>query len=218
MKLIQLSDIHDKPGLIGRIEKEIRGADVVAITGDVTMFGSAEDARGIIERILELNGNVVAVPGNCDPPAVVDYLAEAGISIHGTGRWIEDFFFAGFGGSLQCPGGTPLEFDEDEIAAGLEHAVAEAETGDRIVLVMHSPPFGSVADLLGSSTHVGSRSLADFIARTKPLLCLSGHIHESNGAGPLADTLVVNPGPAANGMFAVITIEKTGAHAELRRA
>ncbi len=218
MKIIQLSDIHGNPGFVGKIEEELRGADVIALTGDVTMFGSAKGARAIVERIMALNGNVIAVPGNCDPPGVVEYLSEAGISLHGTGRRIEGYFFAGFGGSLPCPGRTPLEFDEEEIASGLELAVADAEPGDPVVLVMHTPPFGSVADILSSGVHSGSRSLADFIRRTKPLLCMSGHIHESAGEGFLGDTLVVNPGPAPHGMFALITIDETGVRAELRHA
>jgi len=50
---------------------------------------------------------------------------------------------------------------------------------DRLVLVTHAPPFGTVCDLNRGRKHVGSRGLRAFIEERQPYLTLHGHIHET---------------------------------------
>ncbi len=69
----------------------------------------------------------------------------------------------------------------------------------RTVAVVHSPPFGTVCDLLLSRQHIGSRALRQWIERHQPLLTLHGHIHESPWVSKafcqrLGATIVINPG------------------------
>ena len=69
----------------------------------------------------------------------------------------------------------------------------------RTIYIMHSPPFGTLLDLIYGGKPAGSRSIRAFIKRNQPLLTLHGHIHESpelSGAyvDRLGETLMVNPG------------------------
>lgn len=69
----------------------------------------------------------------------------------------------------------------------------------RTVAVMHSPPAGGVLDLLPRNIFCGSHAIRNFLRKSKPLLSLHGHIHESpwmsGGCGDWMDgRLCINPG------------------------
>jgi len=59
------------------------------------------------------------------------------------------------------------------------HALTDGLDMDRLVLVAHAPPFGTVRDLNRDRKHVGSRGLRAFIEDRQPYLTLHGHIHET---------------------------------------
>ena len=50
------------------------------------------------------------------------------------------------------------------------------------------------------------------------MVCLTGHIHESNGIETIGETLVVNPGAGGHGRYAVIEIQGRSATAALKTA
>ena len=178
---------------------------------------SAGKAEEMIESIRRHNRSIVGVPGNCDYADVEAYLRETEVSIHVLRREITGITFYGLGGSLPCPGKTPTEYTEDEIAGML--ATLDQEASGITVFVSHQPPFGTKTDLVRSGAHVGSRSVRSFIERTQPLLCLSGHIHESFGKDTLGNTTLVNPGPARDGRYAVIEIrDRSNVIVELKGA
>lgn len=69
----------------------------------------------------------------------------------------------------------------------------------RTVAVVHSPPFGTVCDLLLNREHIGIRALRRWIERRQPLLTMHGHIHESPWVSGkfcqrLGATTIVNAG------------------------
>lgn len=47
------------------------------------------------------------------------------------------------------------------------------------IYVIHAPPFNTKLDIVTLGTHVGSKSVREFIEKEQPLLTLHGHIHES---------------------------------------
>lgn len=63
---------------------------------------------------------------------------------------------------------------EDELAALPEPAAA-----GRAIYVIHTPPSGLGLDVISSGEKVGSQAVSRFIEKTRPLLTLHGHIHES---------------------------------------
>jgi len=208
MTIFNMTDLHGSLTYLGIARSEIAAADLVLITGDITNFGGRREAKAVIEAIADLNSNVLAVSGNCDRPEVEEYLRELGIALDGTPRRVGVITFAGLSGSLPGPIGTPNTFSEEELTASLERI--ETDLKGPLVLVSHQPPFDTSADRVLSGRHVGSRAVRLFIESARPLLCLTGHIHESVGDGMLAGCRVINPGPFGQGRYALVEIERDG--------
>jgi Icc-related predicted phosphoesterase len=56
-------------------------------------------------------------------------------------------------------------------------------------------------------SYVGSREIRKFIETKKPMLCITGHIHEARGVDEIGETRIVNPGAFKSGNYAVIEME-----------
>jgi len=63
---------------------------------------------------------------------------------------------------------------EDEL-----HGLTRGLDMDRLVLVTHAPPWGTVCDFNLEHKHVGSRGVRAFIEDRQPYMTLHGHIHET---------------------------------------
>ncbi|RKX73098.1 MAG: hypothetical protein DRP87_19490, partial [Spirochaetes bacterium] len=207
MKLFAITDIHGNPRYLRDVEAEVKTSDLVIIAGDITNFGSRKAAAEIIDTILSLNANIVAVAGNCDEPDVADFLREKEIDLHGKIRLKNGISFSGVGGSLPAPVYTPNTLSDEEIEDILKNAM-EKNPNNPLILVTHNPPYRTKVDRVMGVRHVGSKSIRKFIEERKPLLCISGHIHESVGIDRLEDTLLVNPGAFKSGRYALIELEE----------
>jgi Icc-related predicted phosphoesterase len=109
-------------------------------------------------------------------------------------------------GQRSAPDGVLHPFDfrgrEEAESLKLDLEPIEAATGPSrrpLVCMFHGPPHGTALDQIGGGIHVGSREVRRFLERSRPLLALHGHIHESpNVSGRFADrvgeTICVNPG------------------------
>ncbi len=76
------------------------------------------------------------------------------------------------------------------------------------IFVCHAPPFSKYLDAERPDIHVGSKSVTDFIKKTKPVLSLHGHIHfspKNSGAykEKIGDTLCVQPGQKFSDLYGV---------------
>ena len=202
MNIVALTDIHGNISTIERLAAPLAEADVVLLTGDLTHFGGADDVARVLAAVREHNRSVLAVAGNCDQPAVAEWLQLEGISLHGRHEVIEGVAFLGLGGSLPAPGRTPNEFTDDELAACLDAAAEGLSDELPCVLVSHQPPLDTALDMVRGGRHVGSASVRRFIERRRPLVCFTGHIHEAAGTDSLGSTQMVNPGPARGGRYA----------------
>ncbi len=80
------------------------------------------------------------------------------------------------------------------------------EPWNNLVVIAHNPPKDTALDRITSGFHVGSPLIRDFIERRKPLLVVTGHIHESFAVDTLGPTTLVNPGSLAEGRYAVAEI------------
>jgi uncharacterized protein len=216
MIIVAMTDIHDDVTRLGAIAEDLKAADLVLLTGDLTNFGGGEDAARVVKAVRRHNTRVLAVPGNCDPRAVDTYLTREGINLHRRSVVVDGVAFVGVGGSLPCPGRTPNEYSEEEMAAILAEGFDRVHPSDPLVLVTHQPPRGTVADRLPTGIHVGSASVRAFVERVQPVLCLTGHIHEGRGLDTIGRTPVVNPGPFWMGGYTYARISRTGAEVEIR--
>ena len=173
--------------------------DCIVFVGDVTNFGDAGLAREICE-VLKSFENVFVLPGNCDPPGVLEVLEEEGLSLHKKIISLGEFDFIGFGGSNPTPFNTPFEMEEEEIEKGLSELRSERRT----ILVTHAPPRDTKCDLIPSGAHVGSTAVRKVIERMGPAFNICGHVHEGIGVDRIGGTVIVNPGPVSAGRYGII--------------
>ena len=123
--------------------------------------------------------------------------------LHGAYERYGDFVFIGVGGSIKSPFHTPFELTENEIMNVLKKGIDRSLTNYRCVLVSHNPPKNTKVDVTYTGDHIGSLSIRQFIEEIKPSIVFCGHVHESRGIDQIGDTLVVNPGPARHGYYAI---------------
>ena len=197
MKLLALSDLHGNYSHVKALQNNAGKIDAVLIAGDITDFGPDEKALELLAMFKE---PVLAIPGNCDYPSIVELLNEKGVNLHKSRRTFNNITFIGLGGSNPTPFNTPFELSEEEIAKNMETLFEGLE--DRIILLSHAPPKNTLDKL--PFGNVGSEALVGALGKCDLVVC--GHIHEARGTMRVNDTLVVNPGMAANGEAAVITI------------
>ena len=206
MRIIAFGDIHMDTGEAANIPG-IDSADFIIITGDITNYGFKPDAEAVLNRLLAVNSSILGVAGNLDQPDVARYLEDIGISLHGSGRLVDGLGIMGMGGSNYTPFNTPYEFSEQELAAFLAAGFARIADAKDFLLVSHTPPVQTNTDRLANGNHVGSRAVRAFIEEKQPLLCLTGHIHESRGQDKIGRTLVLNPGMLKDGGYIEILYE-----------
>ncbi len=215
VKILAVADFHGDSNAESNLSKFIeRGYDCLVLIGDLTNFGPPEVAESIFERVKGAGVPVLSVPGNCDPKQVLKVLDKYGVNLHGKCEKVGDVTFIGLGGSNLTPFNTPFELTEVEIQEDL--AAVHCNNESRLVLVTHAPPHGTKADQIEAGTHVGSKSIRQYIEQKQPLVSLCGHVHEGRGIDELGRTLIVNPGQICKGFAAEVVISnKRKANAQL---
>jgi len=64
MKIVSFGDVHMATRNLERMGEVMRDTDLVIISGDLTNFGGAADARKVIEDVRRVCPNVLALPGS----------------------------------------------------------------------------------------------------------------------------------------------------------
>jgi len=169
---------------------------------------ASDEILPLLETLRAANKPVLLLGGNYDPlgvtATVAEKLGDPFLSIGGT-RQMESgvlpgdarsFFgydFIGCEGTNPINGRFPGERSEEEMKTAVTVAMNKVPNYDptRTVLLTHAPPFQSGGrDELGKfglpqpywGKHVGSTALKDLLYEHRPLLIVSGHIHEGVGA------------------------------------
>lgn len=202
MNIIAITDIHGRLDMSSAVAA-LGNADLILIAGDITHFGSGDDARAVLQGIQQVNSTVLAVPGNCDHMGVNQVLTARNINLHGETRIIDDCAFYGLGGSNRSPFNTPQEYDESDIESTLSRF--KKQDARYHILVSHPPPEKTKLDRTFLGKHVGSRAVRAFIEDFEPQLVLCGHIHEARGVDKIGSTIIINPGPFP-GHYVVIDV------------
>jgi uncharacterized protein len=219
MKLLCLGDLHGNGAALARILERAESADLMLLAGDLTNFGSPDEAEALVRQAGGLGSVVLAVAGNCDSAAIDRRLGELGVGLHGRGITHAGVGFHGL--SAIPPWGPRMyQFAEDALAAVLGQGLAEIDGAARRVVLSHVPPHGGRLDRTLLGFHVGSHALRRFIDHARPQLLVCGHIHEARGVERLGATTVVNCGPARAGYHAVVELGNAADEiaVELRRA
>ena len=194
--VLLLADLH---GEYGKLDSFLElNPDAVFIAGDITNMGPAESANGLLSRI---DVPAFAVPGNCDPREMVEFLEQSDcVCLHSAHIGLGKISIIGIGGSNPTPFGTPFELTDEQIDEILSSVIPKRERAVHNVLISHAPPYG-ILDRAGGN-HVGSRSVLKHLASFDLVCC--AHIHEDRGIADIGGVKVVNPGMAAAGDCALI--------------
>jgi len=202
LELLVCSDLHGSASALDMLVEaaSAKRYDAVVVCGDFTTFGTTEYTKTFLKQ---LDTRVIAIPGNCDVPDTVSVLEAANASVHNAIADVDGWKFFGFGGGLPTSSGMPFEVEEDILERSLR-AVAVEEG----IMVTHVPAYG-MNDTLRSGHHGGSKGILRVAQEFKPVLALSGHIHESQGRVLSASTVFVNPGPARGGTYASVRLGDT---------
>jgi len=199
MKILALADIHGKES-VSYMAQEIYGTekfDLILIAGDITDFGSGEDAREIIDS---MPTQVIAIPGNCAPSDVIEGINKSkAVNLHKNRTEYMGYEFIGLGG---VNGGfnMSITFSDDFAFKFLRDC-------KNCIFLLHQPTYGILDEVPGGE-HIGSMGIKRAVEVAKPILVVSGHVHEARGYRKIGDSLFVNPGPAKYGSVTIISTDK----------
>jgi len=225
---LALADIHGKTEMLERILKENPQVGGVFVAGDVTNFGKEKDAEKVLSVFAEClpDAALFFIGGNCDtvaarhsfekhPGYLEQKCATLAIGGHPAGDAATTIRIVGCGGGLLHMGLTPFELTDEELELGLKKAYARcpekederpvASPPHALIVLTHTPPKDTLADLR-STRHLGSHAFACLLYEYEPLIWICGHIHEGRSVQWEGRTLVINPGPAALGSYAILHV------------
>ncbi len=214
MRILVLSDIHGKTETLDCLRSHADTIDMVIAAGDLTHFGNLDDAGKVIAVLKEIHPKLMAIAGNCDNREIEKLLLREGLAPGPSGFDKNGMRILGLSGALPGPINTPYEETEEALAAKLK--ALDPGPSERVVLVSHQPPHGTVADRVMKMKHVGSRSLREWVDQQRPLLVICGHIHESYGHSMTGPSHVLNPGAFKDGRYALVDIGDTDGRVEIQ--
>jgi len=189
--------------------------ELITFLGDIINEQPLTFFKEVLGVLRDLAPAVFVIPGNWDPREALvemDIAAFDGLKhLHKASAELAGYRFAGLGGSTPTPlGTTPLEGPEQGFASPL----APLLPAD--VWLLHNPVAG-YRDLAGGTRNVGSPSLYELwrAQDPRPVLVLSGHIHEAAGFERAAPTTFVNPGSLKQRSAAMVTLTGTDTQVEM---
>jgi Icc-related predicted phosphoesterase len=207
VRIAAIGDLHygrtTTPGSLAPLFQQITGAaDVLVLTGDLTDYGLAEEARALAREVTaSLKIPAVGVLGNHDIESsqqdeVRQILTDAGIAmldgdsaeIRGVGFAGIKGFAGGFGRRALGPWGEPIikQFVHEAVneALKLESALARLRT-ERIIAVMHYSPIQATVE--GEPPEIypflGCSRLEEPLGRYPVSAVFHGHAHHGQPEG-----------------------------------
>lgn len=199
VRFAAVGDLHVDKDSVGKLRgffaQAAEAADALLLCGDLTDYGTADEARILVEELGSIAIPVVAVLGNHDfesgtPEVVGEALTKAGVRVlDGTACEIEGVgiagtkgFAGGFGrGSLGAWGEPAIKLFVQEAlneAIKLESALAKLRTRRRIALLHYSPVVGTVqGEPVEIFPFLGSSRLEEPLVRYAVDAVFHGHAH-----------------------------------------
>lgn len=205
VRVAAIGDLHCTKTTQGALQplfaKIAEAADILLLAGDLTDYGTLDEARILAKELTPLRVPTAAVLGNHDVESskeadVRQILVDAGVAmldgdaveLAGIGIAGVKGFGGGFGPrALGAWGETIIkQFVHEAIneALKLEAALARLRTASRIVLLHYAPVQGTVeGEPLEIYPFVGSSRLEDPIDRFSVSLVVHGHAHRGQLQG-----------------------------------
>jgi len=209
IRIAAVGDLHCAkamtPGTLSAVLAQVsERADVLALCGDLTDTGTADEAKSLVRELAVVKVPIVAVLGNHDYESdkadeVKRILADGGISVldgdsvelRGVGFAGVKGFAGGFGERALQSWGEPIlkQFVREAVeeALKLEGALARLRTTHRIALLHYSPVQQTVeGEPLEIYPFLGSSRLEEPLNRYPVSLVLHGHAHRGRLQGATA--------------------------------
>jgi len=189
MKVLCFVDLHGDKPLLKKLIKRAKDPDIdlVLMAGDLTNF--EDGLRYFLKKLNSIGKKVLVIPGNHEGEDVLKKLVgdyDNLVDIHKRVVRVEDYVILGYGG-----GGFSLE---DPVFRKIARKWYGEYQRDKVVLMLHGPPFGTDLDKLGKR-HVGNKDYRKFIERLKPKLVICGHLHENAGLkDKIGESQIIHPG------------------------
>ncbi len=208
MRLLVVSDFHGSIEAAHKTAAKAKKteADAIIVCGDITHFGSVEDAEKILAPLTALGLPVLFVAGNCDPSQLAEAQIKGAVNLHEQCHGLGTVSFLGLGAAPSSRFYSWFEMSETKILNALMQTADRCSEGKSLVVVSHTPPKGTKVDRAFSAIHAGSASLRTFVEERKPSIVFCGHIHEAKGVDRIGDTIIVNPGPVRHGNCAIANL------------
>jgi Icc-related predicted phosphoesterase len=205
IRFAAVGDLHVNKDAAGSLRAFFAHAtsdtDALLLCGDLTDYGTAEEAKVLADELATVKVPVVAVLGNHDyesgtPEVVVDALTHVGVKvldgeaveIEGVGIAGAKGFAGGFGrGSLGAWGEAAIKLFVQEAlneAMKLEAALAKLRTRRKIALLHYSPIAGTVeGEPVDIFPFLGSSRLEEPLLRYPVDAVFHGHAHRGTLEG-----------------------------------
>lgn len=199
VRFAAVGDVHVRKESAGQLREFFKQAseasDALLLCGDLTDYGTAEEAKVLADELSVVSVPIVAVLGNHDyesgtPEVVRDALMKAGVTvldgeaceIEGVGIAGVKGFAGGFGrGSLGAWGEPAIKLFVQEAlneALKLEAALAKLRTQRRIALLHYAPIAGTVeGEPVDIFPFLGSSRLEEPLLRYPVDAVFHGHAH-----------------------------------------
>lgn len=191
MKILATGCIHSDSRLTEELAKraEKEGVELVLLCGDLTHSNTSTE--GLIGPFKKRGLNVALVPGNHEPLAVADFLAEAYdvTNLHGSSLKMKD---AGFFGCGAANIGI-FRLEDKESYYLFYKGFKDIKDSKKKILVSHIPPSGTLMERLVPGS--GSDAVRRAIEKFQPDLAFCAHLHEAEGIEEtIGKTRLINVG------------------------
>jgi putative phosphoesterase len=210
VRILAFTDFHGNQEAFRRARQTIANEkpDLVLVAGDIVNH-DVERAKRFLADLAEAGSPVYFVPGNMDGVDLIGWFGTGNVrGLHGRCETWENVALIGLGGSPRGAFSTPIEYSEEAGAEVLAKALTNCH-GGKMILVSHCPPKETKADQVMFGQHIGSSSVRKFVEKMKPMIVVSGHVHEAQGVDRIGPTIVVNAGPAKSGNYAIIDMNES---------
>lgn len=192
MRILAFADNHGNLKNLESVKRKAKRLkpEIILCAGDFTFFEEKMDF--ILKKINALKIKTLIVPGNHEDR---NHLRENITKyknieyFHASAFETEEAIFLGYEGN----GFSKKDKDFKKWWKKIKKLIKK--TDKKIVLITHAPPYNTKLDEVGMD-YVGNETIRKFIEKEKPVLAISGHIHDCFGVeDKIGNSLLVNPGP-----------------------
>ena len=192
LRILAAGDIHGDVDLAKKLAEKAKKehVDLVVLCGDLTYADQSTD--NLIKPFKKLHEKVLLIPGNHEPVATADFLAELYEvkNIHGYSVKYKDVGIFGAGGANI----GLFQLDEKEIYDLLKKGFDKIKYLKKRIMVTHVHPSESKIEKF-TKIFPGSSGVKKAIDSLQPDLLLCSHVHEAEGIEErIGKTKVINVG------------------------